>query len=114
METIASSYGAMVVYLIQLFGAVAIGGFIGEFRRAVVAETTFDAKMFLAEYLSGSFLAFILGYLFFYITDNKPISLVIGASLSYQDHHFLNNLIRSTLQKIINQNVDKGFNEKSK
>ena len=98
--------GENQMYLLQLLGAVACGGFVGEFYRTA-KNSEICARVFVANFLAGVFLSMIMGYLVFYFTNNREISILIGALLSYQDEAYLSNLSKKVVKNIMNEGKDK-------
>lgn len=92
-----------VIFLIQAVGVVGIGAFIGEFHRSATSAVNVSPKIFIANFLAGSFLALIVSYLMYHYTKNRPISLVTGAFLAYQDEKFLKNLVRTFLKQLLDK-----------
>ncbi len=94
------------LFFIQLVGCVSCGGFIGEYYRKVTAapEDNLNLKLFIAHFLAGSFLAFVVAYAVYLTSKQKELSLILGALLSYQDEQRLNKITRS----IISEHLGKG------
>lgn len=94
--------------VIHLIGAVAIGGFIGEFNRSVVNESIIG-RVFMSNLLSGCFLSFCIVYLlnFFIHIGKKEVFYVLGAILAYQDEGYIKDTARKIINTLVN-NIDKG------
>ena len=88
------------LFLLQLLGAVSVGGFVGEFYRTST-NTNISARIFLGKFLSGAFLSFIMALITFYVIEKRPFALLLGALLSYQDENFLEGLSRKLLDQWI-------------
>lgn len=88
------------IFLLQLVVAVALGGFVGEFYRTTLANGVVN-RIFLAKLLAGSFLAGMLSYILYLNTDNKPLSIIVGALLSYQEEDFITSIVKQFLQHIL-------------
>lgn len=93
------------LFMFQLLGAVAVGSFVGEFFRSSRSQE-YSARIFLANFLAGSFLSFLVAYSFYLITNLKELSLIIGAGLSYQDERFISRLMRKMIKNWVDQEVD--------
>ena len=93
------------LYLLQLLGAVVIGGFIGEFFRTSRGRK-YSAQIFLANFLAGGFLSFIIGFSFYFITKQYEISILLAALLSYQKEEFVSGLARRIVKNWVDQGVD--------
>ena len=85
------------LYLVQLLGCVSCGGFIGEFYRSVTADSL-ELKRFLACFLSGSFLSFFIAYAFYLASNQRELTMILGALLSYQDERFLSRITARILK----------------
>lgn len=88
------------IFLLQLVVAVALGGFVGEFYRTTLANGVVN-RIFLAKFLAGSFLAGMLSYILYLNTENKPLSIIVGALLSYQEEDFITSIVKQFLQNIL-------------
>lgn len=93
------------MFLIQLAGAVGVGGFIGELYRTATNESI-NARIFISNFLAGAFLSFMLGYLLYLAIDNRPFPIAIGALLSYQDERFLKKLVRRMVAEVYRISMD--------
>lgn len=76
------------IYIFQLICAVCAGGFIGEFNRTSASPVSL--RIFIAHFMAGSFLSFIIAYLVYNYSKNKIVSLSLGGFLSYQDERYIN------------------------
>ena len=92
------------LYIIQLVGAVGTGGFIGEFYRT--AYNPVSIRIFIANFLAGSFLSFFVSYMIYLVTRNRNVSLILGGLLSYQDEKFISNLTKKLVENIVMKNND--------
>lgn len=92
--------GHNTLYLLQLLGAVAVGGFVGEFFRTS-QNATISARVFLANFLAGSFLSFIIAYIFYLISNRAEIALLLGAALSYQEEKELVKIVRKMALQLL-------------
>lgn len=92
------------LYIIQLIGAVGTGGFIGEFYRT--AYNPISIRLFIANFLAGSFLSFFIAYMMYMISNNKPVSLILGGLLSYQDEKFISRLTKKIIENILKGDKD--------
>lgn len=104
MKGMMAKMNRETLYLIQLIGAVGTGGFIGEFYRA--AYNPINVRLFIANFLAGSFLSFFIAYMMYLISSNKPVSLILGGLLSYQDEKFISRLTRKTIENILKGGKD--------
>ena len=86
--------------MIQLLGAVCAGGFIGEFYRT--SSSPVSLRIFIAHFMAGSFLSFLVAYIFYNSSKNKTISLAMGGFLSYQDEKFINRVAKYIFAQIKN------------
>lgn len=93
------------LYLLQLLGAVAVGGFVGEFFRTSQSSAT-SIRIFIANFLAGSFVSFLMGYVIYIATRQRQISIIIGALISYQDEQFIARLARNMIRHWINGGVE--------
>lgn len=89
-----------IIFIIQLIGIILTGGFIGEFHRTI-STSDFTPSLFIANFLAGSFLTFIVSYLFYITTEIKNVTIVLGGLLSYQDHDFITEIARNTVTNIL-------------
>ncbi len=94
------------LYLLQLLGAVSVGGFVGEFFRAS-QNTNISARIFIANFLAGSFQSFLLAYSIYLVTNQKQISLILGALISYQPEKFISRMARKFISNWLNEGVKK-------
>lgn len=90
------------LFLLQLLGAVGCGGFVGEFYRAST-NVDVNLKTFMANFLAGSFLSFILAYLMFLATEQRQMSLLVGAIFSYQEEKFISGFVRNIIRLWLNE-----------
>lgn len=90
------------LFLLQLLGAVTCGGFVGEFHRASTSANL-NLKIFMANFLAGSFLSFILAYLMYLATEQRQISIVVGAIFSYQEEKFISRFARNIIRFWLNE-----------
>ena len=92
-------------YLIvmQLIGVVFAGGFIGEYYRAAhYPDLEMFSNIFIANFLAGGFLSFLIGYFIYNAFENKFLSITISGLLSFQEVKEIN----STAKKIIKLFID--------
>ena len=94
------------LYLLQLLGAVFTGGFVGEFFRTS-RNINISAKIFMANFLAGSFLSFIIAYVIYLSTKQKEISILLGALLSYQEERFISQMARKLILNWIQEGENK-------
>lgn len=94
------------LYLLQLLGAVAIGGFVGEFFRAAHFGVC-SSKVFAANFLAGSFLSFLVAYMLYSLTQQRQLSIIAGALLSYQKHEFITKLAQELLELMVRKGANK-------
>ena len=80
------------IYIFQLICAVCAGGFIGEFNRTSASPVSL--RIFIAHFLAGSFLSFIIAYLVYSYSKGKTFSLALGGFLSYQDERYVNKVAK--------------------
>jgi hypothetical protein len=93
------------LYLLQLLGAVAVGGFVGEFFRTSQSSTV-TFRIFIANFLAGSFVSFLMGYVVYLATKQRQISILIAALISYQDEDFIARLARTMIRHWIGGGVE--------
>lgn len=89
--------GEEVIFLLQSIGVIGVGSFIGEFQRNAKMNFTTPINEFTANLLAIAFLSIIGAYLVYYYSQNRGLSLIFGALLSYQDEGFLSRLSRNTI-----------------
>lgn len=94
------------VFLAQALGVIGIGSLIGELHRSSLGDFNVPLGNLIANYLAIAFISLIAAYTAFHYTNSRPISLIIGALLSYQDHKFLGRVSRSLLNKILDSYKD--------
>ena len=88
------------LFIFQLLGIIGVGGFIGEFYRITYSGGSID-RIFIANYLAGSFLAFMVSYGIYLLINNKHLSLVLAGILAYQDEKYLTKISRKFLEDFI-------------
>ena len=93
------------LYLLQLLGAVSIGGFVGEFFRTS-QNTVVSTRLFLANFLAGVFVSFLMGYVIYLSTNQRQISILIAALISYQDEKFISRLARRMIANWIDEGTE--------
>ena len=93
---------------LQIAFAVCAGGFIGEFNRTATEPVTL--RIFMANFLAGSFLSFFVAYLVYHMSNNKTVSVTVGGLLSYQDEKFINKIVKFILLEIKKIPVSNGGN----
>lgn len=102
------------VFIVQAIGVVGIGAFVGEFYRGTSEKTLFSTGFFAA-LLASAFLSFLIAYLVYYFTENRPISLIIGGLLAYQEETYIGKTGRSVLKNLLDSNsATKQDNEREK
>ena len=94
------------LYLLQLLGAVSAGGFVGEFFRTS-RNTDITARIFLANFLAGAFLSFLIAYVIYLATRQREISILLGALLSYQEERFISQAARKLVLHWIQEGANK-------
>jgi|AntRauTorckE6833_2_1112554.scaffolds.fasta_scaffold09037_2 hypothetical protein len=96
-----------VIFIIQLVGIILAGGFIGEFHRTI-HTSEFTPSLFIANFLAGSFLTFILSSLFYMTTNKRNVTIILGGLLSYQDHEFISKIAKGTVEDVLKNSNKKG------
>jgi len=91
------------VFLIQLIGIISAGGFIGEFQRAINAAPSTSFLPFMANFFAGSFLSFLITYLFYIITEMKDVTLILGGLLSFQEAQFISKLSKKVITQLLDR-----------
>ena len=90
----------MNLFVVQLAGCVGFGAFIGEFHRTAYADV-FSFKIFLANFLAGGFLAFVVAYIFYLISKQEEMTMLLGALLAYQDESFISRVVRLAIREVM-------------
>ncbi len=88
------------IFMVQAIGVIGVGAFIGEFYRSVSNINIFTHGFFAA-FLANAFISLLISYLLYYLTDNRPMSLIIGGLLSYQEESFLSKISKSVLKQFL-------------
>ena len=88
------------LFVLQLLGFIGAGGFIGEFYRTTYSGSIIG-KHFIANFLAGSFLAFMLSFGFYLISNNRNLSLILGGLLSYQDEKHLSRVAKRFANQLL-------------
>lgn len=95
--------GEEMTWLAQAIGVIGVGSFVGEYYRNSLVGFTYTTAQFTASYLAGAFLSLLLAYTVYYYSDNRPISLIIGGFVAYQDEKFISQFVREFLHKWLHQ-----------
>lgn len=102
-------FSSQSIFLIQLVGIIVAGGFIGEFYRAVHSHISISPSVFIARFLAGSFLSFLISYGIYLTINNRPFTIIFGGLLSYQKDIFIIELAKELIRKYVNsENKDLG------
>ena len=99
------------IFVLQLLGFIGVGGFIEEFYRTIYAGYSIN-RYFIANFLAGGFLSFLVAYSFYQVTGNKTMTHILGALLAYQDEKYLNTMGKDLLKRILNMKEED--NERTK
>ena len=98
------------LFPVQLAGCVGFGAFVGEFYRTVGTEY-FSLKVFMANFLAGAFLAFLVSYIFYIISKQETLTMLLGALLAYQDEKFISRIVRRLTRELITGGGGGGNNQ---
>lgn len=100
-----------IYFYIQMAAFVFIGSLIGEFYR--YSRRSISMTKFFANFFASCFLSYAVSFLFFYMTENKPLAFLIASVLAYQDEKYLNRISKKILVSLI-KNLDILEEEKKK
>jgi len=107
-----------LAYIAQLLSSVIIGGLVGELYRASKVDFSISLIHHLARFSAGAFLAYMVSYGYYYATQNKTWSLLLGGVLSFLDETFvirnIGGYLKNNLKYIQEKLNEFDFNNKDK
>ena len=86
------------LFFYQLLGLVGAGSFVGEFYRTSNVETV-NLRSFLASFLAGAFLAYLVALAIYAVSRNKETTLILGGLLAYQDEKHISRIGRKVVSE---------------
>ena len=90
------------LFPVQLAGCVGFGAFVGEFYRSSTSVSeVYSLKIFMANFMAGAFLAFLVAYIFYLVVRQEEYTLVLGALIAYQDEKFISRIVRRLTRELI-------------
>lgn len=98
-EEVGGSLDNGKIFYYQLLGVVSAGSFIGEFWRT--RDHCVDLRSFLADFLAGAFLSFLIAWGVFSTTHNRTTSTIVGGLLAFQDREQIVRVARIVLTEFL-------------